>query len=109
MHCGLMSGTDSGGDMELRTEPGMHDGRPRSEGDSSGRMWVNGKDLASASCTVPLWIAGVLFRKWKSVEEGWALAQPDCGKRSSINRQRSQEDNLIIGWRTNSTTIYILL
>jgi len=61
-------------------------------------MRVNRKDLASASCAAPLWIAGVLFQKWKSVEEGWAKAQPDCGKRSSINRsRRSQEDNLIIG------------
>jgi len=86
-------------------ELGMDDERSGSEGDSSGRMWVNGKDLASASCAAPLWIAGILFRKWKSVEEGWARAQPDCGKRSSINRRRSQEDNLIIGWRTNSSTV----
>ena len=42
---------------------------------------------------------GLLVSYFRSgrVEEGWALAQPDCGKRSSINRRRSQEDNLIIG------------
>jgi len=43
-----LSGTDSGGDTGLGMELRMDNGRSGSEGDSSGRMRVNRKDLASA-------------------------------------------------------------
>ena len=75
----ILSRTDLRGAAECVAEHRFAYGRLGRHGDCSAerdltaeRNWYVGKDLASAYCAAPLWIAGVLFRISESRAEGWA-------------------------------------